>query len=293
MPLEPVAELLRFAAEPIRRGLFRVVGHWFAGRRDRRGRDEPGSHHRRLQRRVSQRPDRDPPMRLEWYGALARAAESAQVSCAAMFNECPRDTWVERAIGAGFNLVMLSDAAAPLADLTRRIGDLVRLAHPRDVAVEAELGVLPGGVADYGDATGLVTDPDAAAAFVRETGIDVLAVSVGNVHVLLQGQRQLDLARLAAIGKQVDVPLALHGGTGIESESLRQVVALGVAKVNFGTYLKRRALAAWRAALAVNEPDPHHLLGDGGRRDLMVIGRRAVRDAVLERIETLGCCGRA
>ncbi len=295
MPLEPAAELLRFA----RQNQF-AVGYfesWDIGSLE--GAIDAAETSRApiivgFNGEFLARPDRDQPVRLEWYGALAcAAAGSARVPCAVMFNECPRDAWVERAIGAGFNLVMLSDPAAPMADLTRRIGNLVRLAHTREVAVEAELGVLPGGVADHGDSTGSVTDPDAAAAFVRETGIDVLAVSVGNVHVLLQGRRQLDLARLAAIGKQVDVPLALHGGTGIESESLRQVVALGVAKVNFGTYLKQRALAAWRAALAVNEPDPHHLLGDGGRRDLMVIGRQAVRDAVLERIETLGCCGRA
>jgi ketose-bisphosphate aldolase len=240
------------------------------------------------------RPERTPAVRLAWYGALARtAAESARVPCAVMFNECPWDAWVEDACQAGFNLVMLADAEARHDDLTRRIAHLVRVAHPRGVAVEAELGVLPSGAADHGDASGSLTDPDAAEAFVRETGVDVLAVSAGNVHVLFAGQRQLDLARLAAIGRQVDVPLALHGGSGIEPASLRQALALGVAKVNYGTYLKQRCLAAWRRALAGADANPHHLLGDGAEGDLIVLARRAVRDAVLERIETLGCCGRA
>ncbi|MGA2253676.1 MAG: class II fructose-bisphosphate aldolase [Thermoguttaceae bacterium] len=240
------------------------------------------------------RGDRSPPARLDWYGALARvAAESARVPCAAMFNECPLDAWVEDATRAGFNLVMLADATAGYGDLARRVTELVGIAHPRGVAVEAELGLLPSGERAQSDAVGSLTDPDLAAAFVRETGVDALAVSAGNVHVLLDGQRELDLPRLAAIARQVDVPLVLHGGSGIEPSSLGKAIALGVAKVNYGTYLKQRCLAAWQRSMAVTQSTPHHALGNGGEADLMVIGRQAVRDAVLQRIETLGCCGRA
>jgi fructose/tagatose bisphosphate aldolase len=74
---------------------------------------------------------------------------------------------------------------------------------------------------------------------------------------------------------------------------LREAIGLGVAKVNYGTYLKQRYLRAVRAALASDEVNPHELLGIGGAADVMVAGRLAVRDAVLERIEDLGCCGRA
>jgi len=236
------------------------------------------------------RPDRVPPARLEWYAALGRAAaESARVPCALMFNECPADAWVERATRLGFNLVMLADANAGYADLARRVAELVRVARPRGVAVEAELGVLPH---DAGAGTSL-TDPDLAAAFVRETGADLLAVSAGNVHVLLEGECGLDLPRLAAIRDKVDVPLVLHGGSGIADRSLTQAIALGVAKVNYGTYLKQRTVAAIRRALAACDANPHHVLGDGSDTDLIVLARRAVREAVLERIELLGCCGRA
>ena len=130
---------------------------------------------------------------------------------------------------------------------------------------------------------------------MRETGIDLLAVSAGNVHILLDGQRNLDLAHLAAIRQKVDVPLVLHGGSGIAADSLAKAIALGVAKVNYGTYLKQRCLAAIRRALADADgnANPHHVLGDGGGADLLVVVRRAVRDAVLERIGLLGCCGKA
>jgi fructose/tagatose bisphosphate aldolase len=241
------------------------------------------------------RPDRDPPARLEWYGALGRAAaESASVPCAVMFNECPAGDWVERATRLGFNLVMLADGNADHAEFTARVANLVRLAHGRGVAVEAELGVLPFGVAGHDEVAASLTDPDQAAAFVRETGVDLLAVSTGNVHILVDGQQQLDLAHLAAIRKKVDVPLALHGGSGIAADSLAKAIPLGVAKVNYGTYLKQRCLTAVCRTLAEADgrANPHHILGDGGNADLMVAVRRAVREAVLERIGLLGCCGK-
>ena len=240
------------------------------------------------------RSDRALPARLEWYGALGRAAaESARVPCAVMFNECPVDAWVLHAASVGFNLVMLADAHAGRAELVRRVADVVHFSHPRGVAVEAELGVLPCGVGEIAGTESSLTDPDLAAAFVGETGVDLLAISAGNVHVLLHGRRELDLGHLAAIRRKVSVPLVLHGGSGIAAGSLVQAIALGVAKVNYGTYLKQRYLAALGQSLAAADGNPHHLLGDGGSQDLVVLGCQAVRDAVLERIALLGCCGKA
>ena len=119
---------------------------------------------------------------------------------------------------AGFNLVMPADPAAPADDYARRVRDLVDYARPRDVAVEAELGELPAGVPGFAHGEGAKTDPDGARDFVRATGVDLLAVSVGNVHVSLSGRMALDLDRLMAIRRAVDVPLVLHGGTGIADE---------------------------------------------------------------------------
>ena len=74
--------------------------------------------------------------------------------------------------------------------------------------------------------------------------------------------------------------------------ALRAAIALGVAKVNFGTYLKQRYLAALRHAIEEDCPDPHRLFGMGGREDVLMAGRLAVHDAVLERIDLLGCRGK-
>lgn len=236
------------------------------------------------------------PERLELYAAFGRAAaESASVPCGLIFNECPRDDWVKKAIEAGFNLVMLADPAASYGDYVARVAAITRLAHARGVAVEGELGELPcGAAADGGPPEGgTSTDPAVAAEFVAATGVDLLAVSVGNVHIQTRGESNLDLGLLEEINARVPLPLVLHGGTGISAESLRAAVALGVAKVNFGTYLKQRYLTAVRKALGSDCLDPHRLLGMGGADDVSMAGRLAVRDAVLERIELLGCCGKA
>jgi fructose/tagatose bisphosphate aldolase len=238
------------------------------------------------------RPDRLAVERIGWYGALGRAAaESARVPCGFIFNECPLDAPVRQAVTAGFNLVMPipADSESPSA-YVERVRAMTDYAHGNGVAVEAEVGELPFGASGAG---GRTTNPAAAAAFVRQTGIDLLAVSVGNIHVLLDGRQDLNLDHLAAIQRAVDAPLVLHGGTGISAESIREAIRLGVTKVNYGTYIKQRYLAALRAALDNPDPNPHHLLGYGGEADVMVAGRRAVREAVLERIEYLNCVGRA
>jgi ketose-bisphosphate aldolase len=232
---------------------------------------------------------------LAWYAALGRAAaESASVPCALIFNECAQDDWIRRAVDEGFSQVMLDDPTAPRSEIVERLRILIEYAHARDVAVEAGFGHLPSGAAgEIEDADSGMTDPDGAARFVHETGIDILGVSVGNVHILLDGERGLDLECLAAISAQVDVPLDLHGGTGVGSADLQKAISLGVAKVCYGTYVKQHYLTAVRKALTSKESNPHLLLGFGGDEDVMVAGRLAVRDAVLQRIESLGCCGKA
>jgi len=223
------------------------------------------------------------------YAKLGRAAaEQARVPCGFIFNECSHDTWLEQAIASGFNLIMPAGTGPSLEDYQRRVKRLAIMAHARDVAIEAEVGKLPSV-----EGPGTQSDPQVAAKFVAATGVDLLCVSVGNEEIKLNGRAPLDLTRLEAIHKSVDVPLVLHGGSGIEDESLKQAIRLGVKKINFGTYMKQIYLRALRGALASSELNPHALLGGGGETDILVVGRKTVRDAVLERIELLGCCGKA
>jgi len=240
-------------------------------------------------------PDRLADERITWYAALGKAAaESASVPCGLVFNECGRDDWMRAAVKAGFGQVMFDDPEASPEDFASRTTELARFAHEHGAACEAGVGRLPSGLPDTFDEKGCSqTDPEAAAAFVGETGIDILAISVGNVHGMVNGQGSLDLDRLAAIRAKVTIPLDLHGGTGICDEDLREAISIGVTKVCYGTYIKQRYLTAVGRALGSGEPNPHKLLGMGGEEDVMVAGRLAVRNAVLERIDLLGCCGRA
>ncbi len=235
---------------------------------------------------------------VRFYARLCRAAaETAAVPCGLVFNECRSAAAIREAVDAGFGQVMLEGSSEMSeSDFVREAAALSGYAHERGVAFEIEAGELPNGQ-ESGGRGGELTDPERAARLVKATGADILAVSVGNVHVLTDGPRALDIKRLervrAAVGSEV--ALDLHGGTGIDRDSLREAIRRGVAKVCYGTYVKQRYLAALRSALGASEKekDPHELLGMGGPQDLLVIGRRAVRDAVLERIEDLGGCGKA
>ena len=232
------------------------------------------------------------PEELALYGAVGRqAATQAKVPCGFIFNECSKEPWLERAITAGFNLVMPADAGGATGEYTSRVRRLTKLAHERGVAVEAEVEEAEGDGAhgDHEEAT----DADEAAKFVKATGVDLLAVHVGNEEIKLQGRAPLDLERLEAIHQQVQIPLVLHGGTGIEDASLKRAIQLGVRKVNYGTYMKQKYIQSLKGALSSRETNPHALLGDGSKTDVLVVGRTVIRDAVLERIELLGCCGKA
>src|SRR5262249_19226556 len=187
--------------------------------------------------------DRRAPERLALYAALGpAAAKTAKVPCALIFNESDRDDWTETAIETGFNVVGVADNDSG-QDYAARVAAIVERAHRRGVAVEAEVDELPCGAAGGAPSGGTATDPEEAARFVAATQVDLLAVSVGNVHIRVSGEDGLDLDRLAAIRARVLKPLVLHGGTGISARGLRAAIELGVAKVNYGTYLKQRCLA--------------------------------------------------
>ena len=223
------------------------------------------------------------------------AAESSSVPCGLIFNECPRDDWVVAAMTAGFNLVMLADPDAATCGLSERVADThAHGPRPRASPSRRRSASCPAGRSDGGDPRGgYATDPAAAAEFVAATGVDLLAVSVGNVHIRTAGEQGLDLALLEQIHRRVPVPLVLHGGTGIAPTPCARPSRWAWPRSIIGTYLKRRYLKAVRAALGRDCPDPHRLLGMGGPEDVLVAGRLAVRDAVLERIDLLGCRGKA
>jgi tagatose 1,6-diphosphate aldolase GatY/KbaY len=127
----------------------------------------------------------------------------------------------------------------------------VKIAHEAGVWVEGELGAIQGNEDCSVDATSASarTDPNAVRSFVRETGVDALAVAVGNVHGVTTDPVQIDLALLKAIGDECPVPLVLHGASGLPSDLIRAVIRSGVAKINVNTELRRSYLDGLRDGL--------------------------------------------
>jgi fructose-bisphosphate aldolase, class II len=170
---------------------------------------------------------------------------------------------------------------------------VVQIARPRGVWVEAQIGLLPAGSTNH-NGHGTITDPELAAEFVSETGIDALAISIGNIHILTEGKASISLDAVRRIREKVAVPLVVHGGTSLTAESLQKMIPLGVAKVNFGTVLKQAYLEAVRTSLArYHRPlSPHEFLGKGGAEDIMTAGRNAVKKEVVRLIEICGSKGK-
>jgi fructose-bisphosphate aldolase class II len=219
------------------------------------------------------------------------AAERSEAPISLILNEAHTLAHGLRGLEAGFGAVMLgtSDVEAN--------AELVRAAHAREAAVEGQVGSLPEGDSRgrIDDAHASLTDPDAAAAFVAATGVDALAVSIGNVHALERRTASIDLGHLDAIRRAVEVPLVVHGGTGFPADAIPAAIESGVAKFNVGTVLKRAYLDGLRTSLSVSiaEQSPHDLVGSHREPDL---GLRAT-EPVIERVRSLmrlyGSAGRA
>jgi len=193
----------------------------------------------------------------------------------------------QRAIEAGYDLIHFDGSQLPLEENIKITQALVAQAHERGVLVEAEIDRIAGqSVANFQDAesvqaTSNYTDPAQAAAFARQTGCDILAAFVGNLHGTYSTSPRLDLERLALIGQQVPCWLSLHGGSGLSPEDVRQAIKMGVVKVNVNTELR----------LAFRETLENILRGseDVAIYKIMPPVIAAMQKIVEEKIELFGC----
>ena len=182
-------------------------------------------------------------------GAMFRTlAAAASVPVVAHLDHGEDAAVCQMAIDCGFTSVMYDGSALPLAENITRTAEIVTFAHRQGVSVEAELGY----VGYYGGAHSLGTDPGEVALFVRETGVDALAVSVGNSHLMIRPDATVDLARVRAIQAVApNVPLVLHGGSGIPAAQRQHLAReTTICKFNIGTELRMAFGAALRAAIA-------------------------------------------
>jgi fructose-bisphosphate aldolase class II len=220
-------------------------------------------------------------------------AERAHIPAAVLFNEAQTFGQIVRGLQTGCNTVMLDTSHLPYDENLRLTCKVTEVAHAVGAAVEAELGHL----ADASDPTVQAhgTDPDEAARFVAASGVDALAVSVGNVHILSSGVATIDLDLLACLHQAVPVPLVIHGGTGFPAEAVKGAIACGVAKFNVGTRLKQVYLDGIRQALqalpqAVNI---HAVVGSRKESDIFVQAKQRVKQEITALMKLYGSAGRA
>lgn len=191
---------------------------------------------------------------------------------------------VVRCIRAGFTSVMIDPSMIKTDQRVQVVREVMDFARPLHIMVESMVGQLKlalDGVQGEGGSVEELTDPDDAAGFVRETGMDILAVSVGTEHgsAFLKKETAIDMPRLKAIAEKVSVPLVVHGGSGVSEVQLRELRNHHVGKMNIGGAIRVAYTKAIMRALTEN---PYM---DMNKAD--AIGEEAVYKAALEKMRIL------
>lgn len=171
---------------------------------------------------------------------------------------------IKNCIDSGVRSVMIDASHHPFEDNIQIVQEVSLYAKQYGVTVEAELGQLSGIEEDIKVENSIYTDPYQAKEFVERTNIDSLAVAIGTAHGLYKGEPKLDLQRLINIRKQVNIPLVLHGASGLSDSLVQETIRLGICKVNIATELKIAFGTALRHYLHSHpeENDPRKYFSD-------------------------------
>lgn len=200
---------------------------------------------------------------LEPIAAACRSiADAAAVPVAVHLDHATSVELCHRAVAAGFDSVMIDASAAPWDENVAVTAEVAAWGRRHGIWVEAELGEVGGKGAHV---SGARTDPAEAERFVTRTGVDGLAVAVGSSHAMLTRDAALDLGLLGRIRAAVDVPLVLHGSSGVSDDGIGAAIAAGITKVNVATQLNIALTERVRASLAADAAlvDPRRYLGAG------------------------------
>ncbi|MFH0832499.1 MAG: class II fructose-bisphosphate aldolase [Candidatus Aenigmatarchaeota archaeon] len=192
---------------------------------------------------------------------------------------------VRDCINAGYTSVHLDGSNMRFGENIRITKNAAKIAHRTNINVEGELGRIIGSSTLHKNVEIKeedLTDPKMAKEFVKKTGINVLAVSIGNYHGLSQKKKVLDFNRLNELNK-LKIPMALHGGSGIADNDIRRAIKSGIAKVNINTELRLAFVTALRDELKKDETVPYKIFP---------AAIEAVKDVVKKKIELFGSAGK-
>ena len=182
--------------------------------------------------------------------ACLSVAHASSARVAVHLDHAEDESLARQAVDLGFGSVMFDAATLGYEDNVDATLRVVDYAHANDVYVEAELGEIGG--KDGAHAPGVRTDPREAERFVAETGVDALAVAVGSSHAMATREASLDLDLIARLHGALDVPLVLHGSSGVPDETIVAAIGAGMTKINVSTHLNRFFTEAIREYLAAN-----------------------------------------
>lgn len=221
-------------------------------------------------------------------GIVRAAADVADIPIVMHLDHGTSFDQVMMCLRKGFTSVMIDGSQYPLEEniaLTRRV---VEVAHPMGVTVEAELGKIGGTEDDISvsESEASLTVPAEAKYFVEQTNVDALAVAVGTAHGVYKGVPRLRFDRLQEIRNLVDIPLVLHGASGVPDEAIAEAIKIGISKVNIDTNIRQAFSQAVHKYLAdhPNEIDPRKMLGPA---------RAAMKEIVREKIRLFGSSNKA
>ncbi|MEU1707624.1 class II fructose-bisphosphate aldolase [Streptomyces sp. NPDC005706] len=188
-------------------------------------------------------------------------ARTASVPVAVHLDHAESAVLVHEAVALGFTSVMFDASKLPYDENVAATREITEYCHSRSVWVEAELGEVGG--KEGAHAPGVHTDPDEARAFVAVTGVDALAVAVGTSHAMLTRDAVLDFALISRLRDAVNVPLVLHGSSGVGDADLARAINAGMTKVNVSTHLNKAFTQAVRTCLEAHPQvaDPRTYLG--------------------------------
>jgi fructose-bisphosphate aldolase class II len=197
-----------------------------------------------------------------------------------------------KCLRAGFTSLMFDGSKLPFEENVKITKKVVEMAHTCDIPVEAELGQIgkmgdsdePGVALEKVKET--MADPYEAAKFVELTKIDFLAAAVGTIHGCRTPFAKLDIPRIEKIRELTDVPLVLHGASGVNDEEVRKGISAGICKINIDTRIRMIFTKKIREIIKMNpqEIDPRKLLGPA---------REVAKEVIRERMRVFGCSGKA
>ena len=196
---------------------------------------------------------------------MVRMAKDAQVPVCVMLDHGEDIEYVKRALDIGFSAVMYDGSSLSYEENVRMTKEVVALAKAAGADVEAEIGIVTGhegrefGLKEVSEA---YTDPDLAARYVKDTGIDALAASVGTVHGFYTTKPNLDFERIVKIRELTGIPLVMHGGSGISVEDTQKAIRCGIRKINYFSYMSNAGVKAVKELLEEKDVKYFHELAN-------------------------------